>query len=63
MTTYVHKLDPADAEKEILDDRRHCYDARRVTTDGNDLIVIVYGGGPTQHMNMVTEAIDNLETE
>lgn len=35
--------------------------ARYVTIDGNRLIVMVYGNGPTVHMNQVLSAIDAME--
>jgi len=35
--------------------------ARYVTIDGNRLIVMVYGDGPTVHMNQVLSAIDAME--
>jgi hypothetical protein len=54
----VTKIDPHEAERGL--DKFGTFTARRIVIDGNEIVVMIYGNGPTVHMNAVERAIDAM---
>lgn len=54
----VEATDAHEAEKRI--DEFTGFSARYVWIDGDEVLVLIYGNGPTPHLNAVERAIDNM---
>jgi hypothetical protein len=54
----VRKVDPHKAEQTIGTFRT--FSARTVTIDGHQMLVMIYGNGPTPHINTIERAIDAM---
>lgn len=52
----IEKIDLHQAEKRIED--FSSFSARSVWIDGDEVLVLIYGNGPTPHINAVEHAID-----
>lgn len=59
MPINVIEIDPAVAERtEIVN--ATTYDARKVIIDGDELIVMIYGSGPSDHIHRIARMIDAM---
>lgn len=59
--TQVETIEPEDAESMVDGWPNNCWSAKRINFDDGDcVIVIIYGRGPTQNIRDVEAAIDKI---
>lgn len=56
----IEKTDPHHAQDRLATNEFDCFSARSVMIDGNEILVMIYGNGPTAHINMVERAIEAM---